>query len=310
VEAFPFESSCLRGEEGVRAVETHQLRYFLAVATTGRFTQAARACNVSQPSLSIQVAKLEVELGGPLFERSRKGARLTARGESFLPHAKAVLEHMEAAHREVESLAGLSTGKVTLGCLPTTGAHVLPKVLAAFRKSYPKVQVLLREESSPGLARCLEQGDVDLAILDEAGLNPGLEHVTLLSDDLLLALPSRHPLAGKGRIPLKQMADESFILMKPDHGFRKITDDLMHRAGLAPRVVFESGEIETVQALVAAGLGVSIVPEMVRRQTGLAYAELAQPGASRTLILAWRRKAALSPAAEAMRRTITQTIKG
>jgi len=290
-------------------VETHQLRYFLAVATTGRFTAAARICNVSQPSLSIQVAKLEAELGGALFERSRKGARLTARGESFLPHAKAVLDHMEEAHREAESLTGLSTGKVTLGCLPTTGAHVLPKVLTAFRRSHPKVQVLLREESSPGLARCLEQGEVDLAILDEAGLNPGLEHVSLLSDGLLAALPLKNPLSGKGRISLKQLASEPFILMKPDHGFRKITDDLLRKAGVEPRVVFESGEIETVQALVAAGLGVSIVPEMVRRSSGLAYAELAQPGAARTLILAWRRKAALSPGAEEMRRTIVTAMR-
>jgi DNA-binding transcriptional LysR family regulator len=291
-------------------METHQLRYFLAVAQSGRFTAAARACNVSQPSLSVQVAKLEEELGGALFERSRRGARLTARGELFLPRAKAVLGEMEAAHREVESLAGLSTGKVTLGCLPTTGAHVLPRVLAAFRRAHPKVQVLLREESSPGLARCLEQGEVDLAILDEAGLRSGMEHVPLLSEDLLAALPPRHPLAGKGRVALRQLAGDPFILMKPDHGFRTITDSLMRKAGIEPRVVFESGEIETVQALVGAGLGVSIVPQMVRRASGLSYAELAQSGASRSLILAWRRRAALSPAAEAMRRTVRETLTG
>lgn len=290
-------------------METHQLRYFLAVATTGRFTSAARTCNVSQPSLSIQVAKLEDELGGPLFERSRRGARLTARGELFLPRAKAVLEHLEAARREVESLAELSMGKVTLGCLPTTGAHVLPRVLAAFRKHHPKVQVLLREESSPGLARCLEQGEVDLAILDEAGLGSGMEYVALLSDGLLAALPTRHPLASRATLALRQLENEPFILMKPDHGFRKITDDLMRKAGFQPKVVFESGEIETVQALVAAGLGVSIVPQMVRRPAGLVYCELSQPGASRTLILAWRRRAALSPAAEAMRRTVIKTMK-
>jgi len=265
---------------------------------------------VSQPSLSVQIAKLEEELGGSLFERSRKGARLTARGELFLPRARAVLEQMDAAHREVESLGTFAMGKVTLGCLPTTGAHLLPKVLIKFRKSHPKVQVHLREESSPGLARCLEQGEVDLAILDEAGLKTDMEHVALFKEGLLVALPPRHPLAGKGKISLRQLEEESFILMKPDNGFRKITDEVMTRAGMEPRVVFESGEIETVQALVAAGLGASLVPEMVRRPSGLAYAELAQPGASRTLMLAWRKKALLSPAAAAMKGTVVQVLKG
>ncbi|MGH7740010.1 MAG: LysR family transcriptional regulator, partial [bacterium] len=88
-------------------METHQLRYFLAVAQTGRFTVAARICNVSQPSLSVQVAKLEDELGGPLFERTRKGGRLTARGETFLPRAKMILEQMEAAREDAQALSGL-----------------------------------------------------------------------------------------------------------------------------------------------------------------------------------------------------------
>lgn len=289
-------------------METHQLRYFLATAETGRITQAARVCNVSQPSLSVQLRKLEDELGGPLFERTRKGVRLTERGAAFLPRAKAILRQMEEARKDAESLSGLTAGRVTLGCLPTTGAHLLPKVLGAFRKLHPGVQVLLREESSPGLARCLEQGDVDLAILDEAGVNPALEYRALFTEGLLAVLPLRHPLVGKGRITLKQLAGEPFILMKTGHGFRQIVLDLLRRAGVEPKVVFESGEIETVQALVAAGLGISLVPEMVRRASGIAYAELAQSGASRTLILAWRRKAVLSPAAEAMKATVIRTI--
>src|SRR5579859_5171175 len=96
-------------------METHQLRYFMAVAQTGRFTAAARQCNVSQPSLSIQIAKLEKELGGPLFERTRKGGKLTARGEAFLPRAKTILDEMEAAREDAKALSGLTLGKVALG---------------------------------------------------------------------------------------------------------------------------------------------------------------------------------------------------
>ncbi len=285
-------------------METHQLRYFLAVAQTGRFTAAAKACHVSQPSLSIQIAKLEDELGGPLFERNRRGGKLTARGETFLPRAKAILEQMEAARVDALALSGLTLGRVSLGCMPTTGAHLLPPILTVFRKSHPKIQVQLKEESSPDLAKDLEQGEIELAILDEAGLLPGLDHQKLLTEELLLALPSKHPLAGKGVLSLKQAAEEPFILMKSGHGFRQITLDLYRKAGLEPKVVFESGGIETVQALVAAGLGISLVPQMVAATPGVAYASLSAPKAARTLSLAWRRKIPLSSAAEALRKSI------
>ena len=181
-------------------METHQLRYFLAVAQTGRFTSAAKACNVSQPSLSIQIAKLELELGGPLFDRNRKGGKLTARGETFLPRAKTILAEMESAREDAKALSGLSLGKVSLGCMPTTGAHLLPPILTAFRKSFPKIQIQLKEESSPGLAQDLEQGDLELALVDDAGLRPSLERQVLLTEGLALAFPVGHLLAKKKRI--------------------------------------------------------------------------------------------------------------
>lgn len=290
-------------------METHQLRYFMAAAQVGRFTEAAHQCNVSQPSLSIQIAKLENELGGALFERTRKGGKLTARGEAFLPRAKAILNEMESARRDAQDLSGLSMGKVALGCMPTTGAHLLPPILSAFSKAFPKVRVQLKEESSPGLARDLEEREVELAIFDEAGLKPNMDYQVLLTEDLLLALPSRHALAGKKSLSLRQIAGEPFILMKSGHGFRQITLDLFQKAGLKPDVVFESSGIETVQALVAAGLGNSLVPRMVANRPGVAYLELSQPRANRTLYLAWRKKAHLSNAAEALKKTIIQALK-
>jgi DNA-binding transcriptional LysR family regulator len=290
-------------------METHQLRYFLAVAQTGRFTLAAKSCNVSQPSLSIQVAKLEEELGGPLFERTRKGGKLTARGEVFLPRAKAILEQMESAKEDAKALSGLSLGKVSLGCMPTTGAHLLPPILSAFRKAYPKIQIQLKEESSPGLAKDLEEGEVELALVDDAGLRPSLDHQVLLTEPLLLALPPRHILAKKRKVALKQAVGEPFILMKAGHGFRQITLEIFRGAGLEPKVVFESGGIETVQALVASGLGISLVPQMVANFPGVTYVELSQPPASRTLYLAWRKKARLSPAAEALKKITFSTLK-
>ncbi len=281
-------------------MEIHQLRYFLAVAHTGSFTQAAHACHVSQPSLSAQIAKLESELGGPLLERSRQGARLTKRGELFRSRAAEALRQLESGRYEIEQLDGLTAGSVSLGCMPTTGAHLLPPLLKAFGKAHPEISVGLREESSPQLARLLRESEVDLAILDEAGLGSGIASETLFTEPLLIAAPQRHRLATRKRLPIRALAGEPLILMKPGHGFRTIVLDALARAGIEPRVVYESGEIDTVQALVQAGLGLSLVPSTVRR-AGLAYIAILPPTPTRTLHIAWREESALSPAALAMK---------
>src|SRR5258706_15227048 len=178
-------------------MEIQQLRYFLAIAQTGSFTAAAKACHVSQPSLSSQVAKLEGELGGPLLERSRQGARLTKRGELFRPRAAEALRQLESGRHELAELSGLKRGTVTLGCMPTSGAYLLPPLLKAFGKAYPDIQVSLREESSPGLAKALRESEVDLAIMDEAGLGAGIKSEALFSEPLLIALPPGHRYRGR-----------------------------------------------------------------------------------------------------------------
>jgi len=288
-------------------MELQQLRYFLAVAQTGSFTVAARTCHVSQPSLSAQIAKLEAELGGPLLERGRNGARLTQRGELFRGRAAEALRQLESGRFEVEQLDGLTRGSVTLGCLPTTGAYLLPPVLGAFGKAHPGIEVSLREESSPELARMLRESEVDLAILDEAGLGNGLRSEVLFAEPLLIALPPGHRFAGRRKLALKALAGEPLILMKSGHGFRKIVLDALARAGVQPQVVLETGEIDTVQALVQAGMGLSLVPKMVRRP-GPAYVEILPPTPSRTIHIAWREDSALSPAALALEQIAVTAI--
>lgn len=284
-------------------MELQQLRYFLGIAQSGSFTAAAKACRVSQPSLSSQLAKLEAELGGALFERGRQGARMTERGRLFKPRATEALRQLEAGRQELGELAGLARGQATLGCLPTTGAYLLPQVLKAFGKAHPQIDVQLREESSPKLAALLREGEVDLAVLDEAGLGEGLRSEALFSEPLLIAIPPGHPFAKRRRLPLGALTGQPLILMKSGHGFRKIVLDALTRAGIAPNIVHESGEIETVQALVEAGLGLSLVPRMVQRK-GPAYAEINAPAPTRTLFLAWNEVGALSPAALALKKIV------
>jgi len=290
-------------------MEIYQLKYFLAIVRTGSFTAAAKACRVSQPSLSSQVAKLEEELGGALLERSRQGARLTPRGELFKTRAAEALRQLESGRQELEELSGLKRGSVILGCMPTSGATLLPPLLKAMAKAHPEIQVSLREESSPGLGAALRDSEVDLAIMDEAGLGAGIASEVLFSEPLLIALPPRHRFASRKRLDLKALKDEPLILMKSGHGFRKIVLDALARAGVTqPKVVHESGEIETIQALVEAGLGLSLVPEMLRKK-GLVYLNIAAPTPSRTLHLAWREDRALSAAAAALRSTAFGSLR-
>lgn len=289
-------------------MELQQLRYFLAVAQTGSFTVAAKTCYVSQPSLSAQIAKLEYELGGPLIERNRQGARLTKSGEIFRGRAAEALRQLESGRFEIEQLNGLTRGSVTLGCLPTTGAYLLPPLLKAFGNAHPEIEVNLREESSPKLARMLRESEVDLAIMDEVGLGNGLHSEVLFSEPLLIVVPPKHRFAHSKKLALKALADEPLILMKSGHGFRKIVVDAMTRAGIQPRVVHETGEIDTVQALVRAGMGVSLVPKMVMR-SGLVYIEILPPTPSRTVHIAWRDDSLLSPAALAMKKVAIASPK-
>lgn len=285
-------------------MEVHQLRYFAAVVDTGSFTAAAEVCHVSQPSLSIQIAKLEEEAGGPLLERSRSGARLTARGRLLHARAAEVLRQLSEAVRDFADLDGLRRGEVTLGCLPTTGAYLLPPLLRSFRRTHPDLTVRLREESSPQLAEALLRGEVDLAMVDEAGEAPGLLSVPLFSEPLLVAVPEDHWLAGRGAISIEALAGEPLIVMKSGHGFRKIVLDYLERRGLSPQIAYESAGIETVQALVEAGLGVSIVPRMVRKPSGPAYLDILPPTPTRTLSLSVRSGGTLSPAAQALESAI------
>jgi LysR family hydrogen peroxide-inducible transcriptional activator len=278
-------------------MEFQQLRYLTAVADLGNFSRAAESCHVSQPSLSAQLAKLEDELGGSLIERSRRGSRLTPRGELFIPRAREVLRQLEDAERDIADFDRGEVGAIRLGCLPTTGAYLLPPLLAAHKGERPGVRVILSEGSSPVLAERLMDREVDLAIMDQAGMTDGLTGTELFSEPLFIALPADHRLSARQTLSLADLAGEGLILMRRGHGFNRIVTDALSRAGIEPRVVYESSEIETVQALVRAGLGISIVPRMICVHSDIAYRPVEGNPPTRTLLMARRRSAVLSPAA-------------
>lgn len=243
-------------------MELHQLRYFCAVARAGTFTRAARAENVSQPSLSQQVLKLESELGAKLFDRFPRSARLTRFGEKFLARAEAILRQVGEARTEIQEMAGSERGTAVIGAIPTIAPYLLPPVLASFARLHPAITVSVVEETTPVLLDRLHDGRIDLALLVLPVPGDELVCEELFREPLYAVVSAKHRLASKRKIHLQEIGKDSFLLMKEGHCFRDSVIGACRRSKLQPNVVFESGQFSTILAMVAAGMGVSVVPAM------------------------------------------------
>lgn len=263
-------------------MELHQLRYFCAVARAGNFTRAAAHEHVSQPSLSQQVLKLEAELGARLFDRLGRKVRLTAFGEAFLPRAETILQQLGEAKLEIEEMAGLEKGRVVVGAIPTIAPYFLPERLASFSRKHPTIQVNVVEEITHVLLERLQDASIDMALLALPGPGDPFVCQELCREPLYLVVPHEHRLARQAQASLQEVENDSFLLLKEGHCFRESTLAACGRARLQPNVVFESGQFATILAMVAAGTGVSVVPEMaVERRPGCAFIPLVDAGAVR-----------------------------
>lgn len=267
-------------------MEIHQLRYFLAVARAANFSRAAEQCRVAQPSLSQQIMKLEDELGERLFERTRREVSLTPAGERLRAHAQRVLDELEAARESVRESGEAVRGRVVLGALPTVAPYYLPRRLREFAAEFPEVEVEVHEDTTEQLARAVLAKEIDLALVSLPVERRGLEGVALFDEPLLIALSAGHALAKKRRLALADLEAEPFILMQEGHCLAGQALAFCRMEGFAPRVSFRSAQIETVRAFVAAGWGVSVVPEMACAGAG----EKAEGGEVRYVGLAGLRR--------------------
>jgi LysR family transcriptional regulator, hydrogen peroxide-inducible genes activator len=268
-------------------MELHQLRYFLAVARFSSFTRAAEHEHVAQPSLSQQIRKLENELGAPLFDRLGRRIRLTALGERFLEHSRRVLGDLEGARRDVDRMLGLGRGQVAVGVIPTIAPFLLPRALETCARQFPNISVAVREDLTSSLLLQLSEGEIDLAMLSLPVKGPEFVALPLLSDRMLLAVPPKHPLWRKRRrVALRDVAREPFLLLKDGHCFRDDVLQLCKVSRLNPQVVFEGGQFDTLVAMVAAGAGVTLLPEIARRHfrhAGVRLLEFLPPQPRRTI---------------------------
>jgi LysR family hydrogen peroxide-inducible transcriptional activator len=268
-------------------MEFHQLRYVCAIADTGNFSRAAERCQVAQPSLSQQVLKLEEELGTKLFDRLGRSIRLTEAGRAFIPRARTILEQMEAARSTAADQSTDLRGSVAVGVIPTVTPYLIPNYAARFAKKYPDAKLRIVEETTSVLVEGLRDLSIDLAILALPLRHKDLELFPIRTEPLFAALSIDHARASAKSLCLKDLRGESFVMLRDGHCFRDLSIDTCTRARITPHIAFESGQFSSLLGMVAAGVGVSLVPEMaIDRNVACRYVRLSDSQATRTIVTA------------------------
>lgn len=291
-------------------MEIHQLRYFLAVSETGHFSRAAKNCHVAQPSLSQQIKKLEETLGQRLFQRQARKATLTPAGLLLLPYARRILNDIGEATRRVGDLDNDVSGRLTIGALPTIAPYLLPQWLDDFSRAYPEVELVVHEEITPRLLEAIGDGGIDLALLSLPVPGAFMESLPLFSEEFELVLPAGHTLAKARKVRMSDLAHETFILLHEGHCLSEQALEFCHtKAGFAPRISCRSAQLETLLALIRAGMGISLVPTMaIRTDPGLVYRKLSPQAPQRQIGLAWHRTRFRSSAAKAFITWVTRSV--
>ncbi|NIK77663.1 DNA-binding transcriptional LysR family regulator [Paenibacillus castaneae] len=293
-------------------MELRQLNYVIQIALEKNFSRAAEKLHIAQPSLSQQLSKLEQELGVLLFRRTTNSVELTQAGQVFVNKSQAILDGVEQLKQEMDDMAQMRRGRLVVGTLPITGSHILPLVLPVFGAQYPQIEIVLVEDTTAKLEQLTASGGTDISLLSLPLIDSSLAWEPFMEEEICLAVPNQHPLASReGSIDLPELQEEPFIVLKRGQGFRQITVDLCEQSGFSPRIVFESSNIETVQSLVAAGMGIALVPQMLTRAEGSEFTPTyltltTKP--TRTLVIASRKGRYLSKAADAFIQTLNKTV--
>lgn len=267
-------------------VQLDDLRRLIALAGHTRVTDAAAVLHLSQPALSRLLARVEHELGTRLFERDARGTRLNPHGELVVAAAAEIVARYDRLRRDLADLLDPESGTVRLAFLDSMATSLVPRLLRDFHAGAPRIRVTLRQEPGHELLRDLDAGVAELAITWPRPTGPH-GWIPLQRQRIVLAVPPGHPLAGRARATVADLAAEELVTVPTGFGFRTLVDDLYAAEGLLPRVSFESEDLATVEGLAGAGLGVALLPE---QQAGVSTVAvpLASPSAERAVGLTWR----------------------
>jgi LysR family transcriptional regulator, hydrogen peroxide-inducible genes activator len=274
-------------------VNLRSLEYLVALAEHHHFRKAAEACFVSQPTLSTQIRKLESELGVELVERNPSGVLLTPAGAAIVSRARGIMREAEGIRQIARLHNDPEAASLRLGIFPTLAPYVLPHVMVPLREGFSKLQLMLVEEKSDVLLQQIHDGRLDIALLATPIDDRGLHEELLFDEEFVLAVPSGHPLAGHGPVPVSALADETILLLDEGHCLRDQALSVCHLAGASESDGFRATSLETLRHMVASGAGVTLLPRLavsppVPESPDLAIVELAAPRPSRQIAMYWR----------------------
>ncbi|MFG2818951.1 LysR family transcriptional regulator [Kitasatospora sp. NPDC048365] len=277
------------------------LAEFAAVARLEHVTQAAQLLGMPQPTLSRAVARLEAELGVDLLARQGRTVRLTRAGRLLLGSVERALAELERGADAARAEADPAAGRVAFGFLHTMGTDAVPALLRGFRSEHPRVRFQLVQDYVAAMLERLRAGELDLCLVSPVPDAPDLVARPLDEQRLHLVVPADHRLAGRRRIRLAEVAQEPWVAVEEGYGLRVITDGFCAEAGFVPRIAFEGEEAETLRGLVAAGLGVALLPPALVPRPGVVELEVTAPRTRRAIGLAWVAGRPLTPPATAFR---------
>jgi len=289
-----------------------RLKVLSEVVSRGSFSAAAEALSYTQSAISQAIARLEAETGTTLVVRDRRGVRPTAAGATLVEHAESIFAQVEAAEADLAAVLGVRAGRLRVASFPSAGASLMPLAVAAFRTQHPNVALTLAEGEPEEIAPRLRAGEFDLALLFEfPGVRErpgaGLRTVTLLEDPMHVALPADHPLAAKPALALSDMSNQDWVQTSAASPCARHVVRSCLAAGFEPNVTFESDDYETVQGLVAAGVGVALIPRLAltRVHPGIVVRELAPRSPARKVVAATMSGPGVAPAAKTMIRVLS-----
>jgi DNA-binding transcriptional LysR family regulator len=287
-----------------------RLQVLCEVVSRGSFSAAADALSYTQSAVSQAVARLEAETGTTLVIRDRRGIRPTATGATLITHAEAIFAQVEAAEADLAAVLGIRAGRLRVASFPSAGATLMPLAVAAFRRAHPEVALTLAEGEPEEIAPRVRAGEFDLALLFEfPGAPPrreqpgaGLQSVPLLKDPMDVALPADHPLAAKRALRLADLRSQQWVQTSAQSPCARHVVRSCLAAGFEPDVAFESDDYDTVQGLVAAGVGVALIPRLALTHvhSGIVVRSLAPQSPTRQVTAATTSGPGVAPAARSM----------
>jgi DNA-binding transcriptional LysR family regulator len=273
-------------------MELRQLAYFVAVAEERNFTRAAERIPIAQPSMSQQIRRLEAELGERLFLRGRRGITLTPAGQTLLPHARSALQAAQGGRQAVAALTGLLTGRLTVGLVHPLPDRRLPRLLGAFHRAHPHIELTLIEDQTDALLAALAAGQLDAALIGQGRYDqppPDVESLLVAKEPVVVAVHPSHPLAGRRQVSLRALRAEPMVTLTRASKLRSTLETACHAAGFAPRIAAETSDLGVMAELAAEQLGLAVLPASGLESTvGLVRLRLTHPTLDRHILLVWQ----------------------